>query len=155
MSQLRGEKNTERKNQQTVQTLLAAKKGKSDNLKDKAPPAKRLVSDLSMDSSSYLEMSTIQHDLESIKCGLEGVVKIEDLNKAISDVVKKGDLEHIVTSIVTKLLESMKTDLEQKFKEKTDQQSEGIEGLTLENEQLRELIAYQRRTIQDLEDQSC
>lgn len=45
----------------------------------------------------------------------------------------------------------MKKDLEDKFRERADKQSEAIEGLAMENEHLRELIANQRRTIQDLQ----
>ena len=144
------------KNQQTVQTLLAAKKGhgdkQSEKNKDKPPPAKRLISDLSMDSSSELDISTIQSDLDTIKGGLEGVIKKDDLDNALMNLVQKKDIETLVTSIVTKLIDNMKKDIDDKLREKTNKQTEAIEKLAQENESLRELIANQRRTISDLKE---
>jgi hypothetical protein len=39
---------------------------------------------------------------------MESVVKRTDLDKSLDDIVKKSDLETVVTSIVTKLLDSFK-----------------------------------------------
>ncbi|CAG2191782.1 unnamed protein product [Mytilus edulis] len=99
------DKKGNKKNVQTVQTLLAAKKGS-----DKGNPAKRTHTDVSMDSSTdmTIELSNLHHDLDSIKESLEGVVKRTDFDKALKNIVRKDDLETIVTSIVTKLVDSRK-----------------------------------------------
>jgi hypothetical protein len=54
-----------------------------------------------MDSSSDLtiELTNFQNDLDIIKDSLEGVVTKTDLDKSLADIVKKSDLETVVTSI--------------------------------------------------------
>ena len=92
--------------------------------------------------------------LEAIKGKLEKVVKKNDLDQLSQSLVKKSDIELIVTSIVTKLMDNFKKELdeklEKKFIEKTGKQQKAIEELTKENEQLREIAAEQRRTINSL-----
>ena len=130
---------------QTVQTLLAAKNG---NEKQKKKTPKRPNIEVSMDSSSDLtiELTNFQNDLDIIKDSLEGVVKKTDLDKSLADIVKKSDLETVVTSIVTKLLDSFKKEINEKISEKSNKQTKAIENLTKENEELREQIAGQRET---------
>ncbi|CAG2229366.1 unnamed protein product [Mytilus edulis] len=142
------DKKGDKKNVQTVQTLLAAKKGS-----DKGNPAKRTHTDVSMDSSvdMTIELSNLHHDLDSIKESLEGVVKRTDLDKALNNIVRKDDLETIVTSIVTKLVDSMKKEIEGNLKDKTNKQTKAVEELSKENECLRELIASQRKMIHELQ----
>lgn len=146
--------------EKTIQTLLAAKTNKPKDkersaIKDnpgKEPAAKykRLVSDRSLDSNSDHELSIIQTDLESIKEGLEGVIKKQDLNSALSSLVQKNDIENIVTNIVNKLVQNMEKNIDKKFKEKLDNQTKTIEGLRQENENLREAIATNSKTIREL-----
>ena len=130
----------------TVQTLLQAKKDKG-----KEKPPKRPITEVSMDSSCELDLSNLQGDLEFIKDSLENVVKKPDLDNALNDIVKKSDLETIVTTIVNKLVDNMKQEIDQKLFEMTSKQTAAIEQLTRENEDLRELIANQRKQISDLE----
>ncbi|CAG2234576.1 unnamed protein product [Mytilus edulis] len=142
------DKKGDKKNVQTVQTLLAAKKGS-----EKGNPAKRTHTDVSMDSSvdMTIELSNLHHDLDGIKESLEGVVKRTDLDKALNNIVRKDDLETIVTSIVTKLVDSMKKEIEGNLKDKTNKQTKAVEELSKENECLRELIASQRKMIHELQ----
>jgi hypothetical protein len=131
---------------QTVQTLLAAKNG---NEKQKKKTPKRPNIEVSMDSSSDLtiELTNFQNDLDIIKDSLEGVVTKTDLDKSLADIVKKSDLETVVTSIVTKLLDSFKKEINEKISEKSNKQTKAIENLTKENEELREQIAGQRKIV--------
>jgi hypothetical protein len=48
-------------------------------------------------------LTNFQNDLDIIKDSLEGVVTKTDLDKSLADIVKKSDLETVVTSIVTQL----------------------------------------------------
>lgn len=134
----------------TVQTLLSAKKGSEKQ------PTKRPNAEVSMDSSSDLsiELANLQQDLSTIKDSLEGVVKKTDLDSALNNIVKKSDLESIVTSIVGKLIDDFKKEFNQKLFEKTSKQTEAIESLSRENQQLRELISEQRIVIKELTSQS-
>ena len=138
------DKNSDKK---TVQTLLAAKKGSDKQ------PSKRPNAEVSMDSSSDLavEMANLQQDLCTIKDSLEGIVKKPDLNSALNDIVKKSDLETVVTSIVSKLIDDFRKEFNQKLFEKTSKQTEAIENLSRENQNLRELISEQRIIIKELE----
>jgi hypothetical protein len=110
---------------QTVQTLLAAKNG---NEKQKKKTPKRPNIEVSMDSSSDLtiELTNFQNDLDIIKDSLEGVVTKTDLDKSLADIVKKSDLETVVTSIVTKLLDSFKKEINEKISEKSNKQTKAI-----------------------------
>ena len=131
--------------QGTVQTLLAAKKNTSHKGSNERPSkeAKRTHSDVSEDNS--IDLGVIQNDLDTIKGSLQGVVKKPDLDEAINQLVKTSDLENMVTTIVTKLVNSMKEEIEKKFektfREKIGKQQKAIEGLSEENEQLRELLS--------------
>ncbi|CAC5382884.1 unnamed protein product [Mytilus coruscus] len=98
-----------------------------------------------------IELSNLHHDLDSIKESLEGVVKRTDLEKALNNIVRKDDLETIVTSIVTKLVDSMKKEIEGNLKDKTNKQTKAVEELLKENDGLRELIASQRKMIYELQ----
>jgi hypothetical protein len=118
--------------------------------------AKGTHSDVSMDSS--IDMAVIQNDLEAIKGKLEKVVNKNDLDQLSQSLVKKSDIELIITSIVTKLMDNLKKELdeklEKKFIEKTGKQQKAIEELTKENEQLREITVEQRRTINSFKNSS-
>ena len=96
--------------------------------------------------------------LEAIKGKLEKVVKKNYLDQLSQSLVKKSDIELIVTSIVTKLMANLKKELdeklEKKFIEKTGKQQKAIEELTKENEQLRESTVEQRRTINSFKNSS-
>jgi hypothetical protein len=96
--------------------------------------------------------------LEAIKGKLEKVVKKNDLDQLSQSLVKKSDIELIITSIVTKLMDNFKKELdeklEKKFIEKTGKQQKAIEELTKENEQLREITVEQRRTINSFKNSS-
>jgi hypothetical protein len=109
-----------------------------------------------MDSS--IDLAVIQNDLEAIKGKLEKVVNKNDLDQLSQSLVKKSDIELIVTSIVTKLMDNLKKELdeklEKKFIEKTGKQQKAIEELTKENEQLREITVEQRRTINSFKNSS-
>ena len=137
---------------QTVQTLLAAKNG---NEKQKKKTPKRPNIEVSMDSSSDLtiELTNFQNDLDIIKDSLEGVVTKTDLDKSLADIVKKSDLETVVTSIVTKLLDSFKKEINEKISEKSNKQTKAIENLIKENEELREQIAGQRKKMSEIQKQ--
>ena len=117
---------------------------------------KRTHSDVSMDSS--IDLAVIQNDLEAIKGKLEKVMKKNDLDQLSQSLVKKSDIELIITSIVTKLMDNLKKELdeklEKKFIEKTGKQQKAIEELTKENEQLREITVEQRRTINSFKNSS-
>jgi hypothetical protein len=64
-----------------------------------------------MDSS--IDLAVIQNDLEAIKGKLEKVVKKNDLDQLSQSLVKKSDIELIVTSIVnTKLMDNFKKELD-------------------------------------------
>jgi hypothetical protein len=82
-----------------------------------------------MDSS--IDMAVIQNDLEAIKGKLEKVVNKNDLDQLSQSLVKKSDIELIITSIVTKLMDNLKKELdeklEKKFIEKTGKQQKAIE----------------------------
>jgi hypothetical protein len=132
------------KSAQTVQTLLAAKNG---NEKQKKKTPKKSNTEVSMDNSSDLtiELSNFQNDLDIIKDSLESVVKKTDLDKSLDDIVKKSDLETVVISIVTKLLDSFKKEINERISEKSNKQTKAIENLTKEDEELREQIAGQRK----------
>ena len=76
-----------------------------------------------MDSStdSAIELTNFQHELCSIKESLQAVVKKPDLDNALNNIVKKGDIESIVTTIVTKLIDNFKKEIDQKLTEKTQE----------------------------------
>lgn len=153
--------------ERSVKEMLAAKKTQSgekakpgqgkdkDKQSDKSapPPNKRLASELSFSDTS-LDMSSIQQDLLSIKKDLKGVTKKTDLDSALQSLVQKSDIETIVTTIVSKLVITMKQELKQeldeKYKQKFDKQTRAIEELTQSNENLRELVANQRKSIHEL-----
>ena len=145
-------------NRGTVQTLLSTRKVNTNKSSSEKPSkeANRTYSDVSMDSS--IDMAVIQNDLEAIKGKLEKVVKKNDLDQLSQSLVKKSDIELIVTSIVTKLMDNFKKELdeklEKKFIEKTGKQQKAIEELTKENEQLREITVEQRRTINSFKNSS-
>ena len=146
-------------NRGTVQTLLSTRKVNTNKSSSEKPSkeAKRTHSDVSMDSS--IDLAVIQNDLEAIKGKLEKVVKKNDLDQLSQSLVKKSDIELIVTSIVnTKLMDNFKKELDEKLKkkfiEKTGKQQKTIEELTKENEQLREITVEQRRTINSLKNGS-
>jgi hypothetical protein len=105
-----------------------------------------------------IDLAVIQNDLEAIKGKLEKVVKKNDLDQLFQSLVKKSDIELIITSIVTKLMDNLKKELdeklEKKFIEKTGKQQKAIEELTKENEQLREITVEQRRTINSFKNSS-
>ena len=109
-----------------------------------------------MDSS--IDLAVIQNDLQAIKGKLEKVVNKNDLDQLFQSLVKKSDIELIITSIVTKLMDNLKKELdeklEKKFIEKTGKQQKAIEELTKENEQLREITVEQRRTINSFKNSS-
>ncbi|CAG2213514.1 unnamed protein product [Mytilus edulis] len=86
---------------------------------EKGNPSKRTHTVVSMDSSvdMTIELSNLHHDLDSINESLEGVVKRTDLDKALNNIVRKDDLETIVTSIVTKLVDSMIKEIEDNLKD--------------------------------------
>lgn len=148
----------EKVKEKTVQTLLAAKKvdrpgkdkGSNKGQSTREPGAKFKRLDLSSDSNVSLDLGTIQSDLDSIKESLECVMKKDDLNSALSTLVKKEDLETIVTSIVKNLMNDMRKDIDNKLREKLDKQTKAIEELRLENEELRESIASNRKSILEL-----
>ena len=74
------------------------------------------------------------------------LLKKTDLDKYLDDIVKKSDLETVVTStIVIKLLDSFKKEINERISEKSNKQTKDIENLTKENEELREQIAGQRK----------
>lgn len=137
-------KEKDKPDKRSVQTLLAAKKD-DKNLK-------RSHHEVSMDSSSDLivEFSNLQEDLNSIKTTLKDVVKKPDLEESLGRIVKKEDLETVVTAIVTKLINQVKHDIDEKLREKTNKQTKAIEELSSENQKLKEAIAEQNKTIREL-----
>lgn len=143
-----------RQGNRSIQTLLAAKKNNNkDTLEKSAKEPKRTHSDVELDSS--IELGVFQADLTDIKNSLKDIVKKPDLDKALCQLVKTQDLETLVTSIVTKLVNTMKEELNEKwektYREKTGRQQKAIEDLSQENESLRELIATQRKSIVELQ----
>ena len=56
-------------------------------------------------------------------------------------------------SIVTKLLDSFKKEINEKISEKSNKQIKAIENLTKENEELREQIAGQRKKMSEIQKQ--
>ena len=101
---------------------MAAKKDKESANKN----LKGTHEGVSMDSSSDLivEFSNFQEDLQSIKNCLKDVVKKTDLEQSLGKIVKKDNLETVVTSIVTKLINQAKNDIDGKLKEKTKKQKQ-------------------------------
>jgi hypothetical protein len=78
------------------------------------------------------------------------LLKKTDLDKYLDDIVKKSDLETVVTStIVIKLLDSFKKEINERISEKSNKKTQAIENLTKENEELRELIGGQRNKISE------
>ena len=142
-----------------VQTLLSAKKsGQSSNnesSKEKPLKQKRTHSDVAEESVDNIDLTSIHCDLEDIKKSLQGNVNKSDLDNAMNDLVKQKDLKEIVTTIVNQLLESFREtiskDFEEKIRERTGKLHDKIDGLAMENENLRERIRAKDRTIESLE----
>jgi thiamine pyrophosphate-dependent acetolactate synthase large subunit-like protein len=76
-----------------------------------------------------------------------------DLDKSLADIVKKSDLETVVTSIVTKLLDSFKKEINEKISEKSNKRTKAIGNLIKENVELRKQIAGQRKQISEIQKQ--
>jgi hypothetical protein len=90
--------------------------------------------------------SIVKSELLSIETSILGLLGVfflkTDLDKSLADIVKKSDLETVVTSIVTKLLDSFKKEINDKISEKSNKQTKAIENLTKENEELREQFHF-------------
>lgn len=105
-------------NRGTVQTLLSTRKVNTNKSSSEKPSkeAKRTHSAVSMDSS--IDLAVIQNDLEAIKGKLEKVMNKNDLDQLSQSLVKKSYIKLIVTSIVTKLMDNLKKEFDEKLEKK-------------------------------------
>ncbi|KAK3096119.1 hypothetical protein FSP39_023420 [Pinctada imbricata] len=118
--------------------LPSKTKGKSG----KEPPNKRTCSELS--DTSMEELNLILSDLDEIKI-------------AMKNTVTKSDLTDVVKSIVKEMLDQYKKDTEDRFesvekdyKERCGKLEDKIDGLCLEVEHLREVLAQRDAAIRNL-----
>ena len=140
-----------------VQTLLAAQKktqgSNNGSTKENPEKKKRTHSDVAEDS---VDLTNIHTDLVEIKQSLQGTVTKTDLDNAMNNLVKQKDLKELVTSIVNQLLESfserMTKEFNEKLRERTGKLHDKLDGLAIENEQLRERIRAKDKTIEILEE---
>ncbi|XP_071142189.1 chromosome partition protein Smc-like [Mytilus edulis] len=122
----------------TVQSLLAPKKDQQIANQGNPPPKrdKRTFSDVSEES------------LE----GLQDTVKKSDLD----NLVKQKDLKDLVTTIVSKLLSTLKESITEEFntklRERTGKLKDEIDALNIDNENFKERLRTKYRQIEELQE---
>ncbi|VDH96818.1 Hypothetical predicted protein, partial [Mytilus galloprovincialis] len=138
----------------TVQSLLAPKKDQQIANQGNPPPKrdKRTFSDVSEESLEGIDLMSIHSDLKDIKKSLQNTVKKSDLD----NLVKQKDLKDLVTTIVSKLLSTLKESITEEFntklKEKTGKLKDEIDALNIDNENFKERLRTKDRQIEELQE---
>ena len=119
-------------------------------------PSKQSVLAVKKAGQSNVETADILEELEEIKQSLQGTLTKVDLEKSMSCLVKHSDLKEIVTTIVNQLLttfrDTLAKELDDKLRERTGILYDRIDGMAIENENLRERLRSKDKTIEALEE---
>ncbi|XP_076082910.1 uncharacterized protein LOC143053968 [Mytilus galloprovincialis] len=138
----------------TVQSLLAPKKDQQIANQGNPPPKrdKRTFSDVSEESLEGIDLMSIHSDLKDIKKSLQDIVKKSDLE----NLVKQKDLKDLVTTIVSKLLSTLKESITEEFntklRERTGKLKDEIDALNIDNENFKERLRTKDRQIEELQE---
>ncbi|VDI30889.1 Hypothetical predicted protein [Mytilus galloprovincialis] len=138
----------------TVHALLAPKKDQQIANQGNPPPKrdKRTFSDVSEESLEGIDLMSMYSDLKDIKKSLQNTVKKSDLD----NLVKQKDLKDLVTTIVSKLLSTLKESITEKFntklRERTGKLKDEIDALNIDNENFKERLRTKDRQIEELQE---
>ena len=112
----------------TVQTVLTQKTKNKDTASSKEKPPStepankksRHFSQVDEASIDNIDLASIHADLCEIKTTLQDSITKQDLDSAVEGLVKKSELNEIVTNIVSQLLNTLEDEYNTKLKEATD-----------------------------------
>ncbi|KAK3100577.1 hypothetical protein FSP39_022045 [Pinctada imbricata] len=125
----------------------------------------RSKSEMNTSTGSVADPEDLVNDIKSIKENLKGVIKKEDLESALNQMVQKSDMKDMVTvivkSVVSEIKESiskevrehLEKEFDEKLREKTGVLNDKIDGLEMEAEGFREKIEEQRKEIKSLKEE--
>ena len=124
-------------------------KGNTTHQGSKAPPTKRLNSELSP-NSSVEEITVIHHQLEELSDDMQSI------REHLKQVMKKDELENFIQKTISKIIndlnENMDLTIDMKVDEKTKDLTQKIYNLEKDNTNLRNEITFIKLTCHKSED---
>ena len=144
----------------TVQTVLTQKTKNKDTASSKEKPPStepankksRHFSQVDEASIDNIDLASIHADLCEIKTTLQDSITKQDLDSAVEGLVKKSELNEIVTNIVSQLLNTLKDEYNTKLKEATDKLQDHVDNLFMENNSLKEKLHEKDKLLKQLVD---
>ena len=144
----------------TVQTVLTQKTKNKDTASSKEKPPStepankksRHFSQVDEASIDNIDLASIHADLCEIETTLQDSITKQDLDSAVEGLVKKSELNEIVTNIVSQLLNTLEDEYNTKLKEATDKLQDHVDNLFMENNSLKEKLHEKDKLLKQLVD---